>query len=45
MRATQAYVNPRRILHEFYVDYGGVFSVNLKNSPEREKKAGVGTGL
>ncbi len=38
MRATQVYVKRRfGIPHEFYVDYGGVFSVNL-NNPEREKK-------
>lgn len=37
MRATKAYVQQYGAPHEFYVDYGRVFSVNL-NNPERDKK-------
>lgn len=37
MRATQEYTKRNGAPHEFYVDYGSVFSVNLNNS-ERDKK-------
>lgn len=37
MRATKTYVELHGIPHEFYVDYGKVFRVNL-NNPEHDKK-------
>jgi hypothetical protein len=37
MRATRNYINRHGIPHEFYVDFGSVFSVNT-NNPERDKK-------
>lgn len=37
MQATKNYVSLHGLPHEFYVDFGGVFSVNLNNK-ERDKK-------
>ena len=37
MKATKNYINTHGRPHEFYVDFGSVFSVNL-NNPERDKK-------
>lgn len=37
MRATKNYISKSGVPHEVYVDFGGVFSVNLNNE-ERDKK-------